>query len=111
MELYITPLSDPKSKHSKIFTRPQLATLFGGIATIAELNRKFLQDLEQRVQSWGPDSLLGDVFVTFSPYFKMYTQYINNQEKALDVLDQFKGHAKFVKFCQSARKDPRCKGW
>lgn len=44
----------------------------------ADLNSRFLADVEKRIASWPltplAEQCIGDVFLVFSPFFKMYSQ-------------------------------------
>lgn len=52
-------------------------TLFSVVVVIRDLNAKFLLDLEKRFEAWSDDSsCIGDLFVQFAPYFKMYVFYV-----------------------------------
>jgi hypothetical protein len=87
-------------------TAPMCKTLFSNIKTILPLNKKFLNELQNRGKS------IGQLFVQYAPFFKMYTTYVNNFDDASKVLDkamtdrQFKN---FQKFHQDTRNDPRSK--
>lgn len=56
--------------------------MFANIDMIIPLNKELLKDLEARVATWGPNQLIGDVFLIHAPYLKMYTDYSNNYNAA-----------------------------
>lgn len=45
--------------------------MFSNIDMIIPLNKELLKDLEARQAAWGPDQLIGDVFLTHAPYLKV----------------------------------------
>ena len=47
----------------------------------------------------------------FAPFFKMFTLYLNNFEKAMNLLKKLKAdNFEFKNFVEHAERDPRCKG-
>src|SRR5688572_9202204 len=55
---------------------------------------------------------IGGTFLTFAPFFKLYSQYVNNHPLAADLLDQLlqiqDKKNKFLQFLEKAEKNPRC---
>ena len=77
VKLYIQPLQESlaDANSDPILSAGEVATLFSNIGTIAALNRKFLTDLSARLLNWdNNNTLIGDIFLGFTPFFKMYTQ-------------------------------------
>lgn len=66
-----------------LLSREDYDTLFGGSSMLAAVNKAFFADVETRVAHWDDlHTTIGDLFVTFAPYFKLYTSYVNNHAKA-----------------------------
>ncbi len=42
--------------------------------SIRDLNRAFCEELRARLGTWNERSTLGDIFLKFTPLFKMYAQ-------------------------------------
>lgn len=62
------------------------ATLFSQIEPIQQLSRRLLADLERRFDEFeGAEGApaIGDVFVTFAPFFKLYSAYIAHHDREL----------------------------
>jgi hypothetical protein len=78
--------------------------LFSNLRIIRDLNRNFLQSLQERFGAWGEASLLGDLFLNFGPFFKMYTEYVNNHDKATHLLKRFREERKYARFQQAMSK-------
>jgi hypothetical protein len=126
-ELYLKPLrSDPQ--HAGL-TSQQVELLFSNIAAITTLNRGFLKALQERVVpvlfgststsiSSGATSTLdkaidelkiGDIFLQYVPFFKMYTVYMANYPKAADLLAKLLADryaTKFQAFHATALDEP-----
>jgi len=70
-----------------IISKEDINNLFSNIASIAVLNRKFLTDLSARLVGWSNSTTqIGDVFLGFCPFFKMYTTYVSNHDRATDLI-------------------------
>lgn len=97
---YLIPLSSLASNpETCVLTKDQISTLFSNIATLHKLNEQFRLDLtERRKNQWTDNDCIGDLFVNFAPYFKMYTLYINNHEAATTLLGSLMKDAKYVAF-------------
>lgn len=98
---FLRPLESPES--SNILSKEQLNSLFSNIGTLADLNRKFCSDLEKRRnEEWKTKDQMGDLFLKFTPYFKMYTTYINNHPTANALLATLiKDNSKFNAFLKT----------
>lgn len=54
------------------------------------LHRVFQADLQVRLQQWGAEKCIGDVFVKFCSKLKVYTNYLNNYTTAIHTIDKVK---------------------
>ena len=96
---YVQPLSD-----YKLITKDQHSALFLQLQIIKGLSDKFLADLKERREIWDPKTTkLSDLFETFGPHFKMYQGYINNHEKATDLMKELNKNKKWIEYCTSVR--------
>ena len=102
---YVQPLSD-----YKLISSEQHSILFPQVQIIKGLSDTFLADLNKRRSDWDPkSSKLSDLFEKFTPYFRMYQGYVNNHEKALEMMRKLQDKEKWNEYCQSVRSD--CKGY
>ncbi|PVU96477.1 hypothetical protein BB561_001151 [Smittium simulii] len=79
---YLIPLSE-----SEILTKAEIKTLFSNIKVIYDLhNIHLLQDLieDEKTQF----SNIGSIVTKYTPLFKLYTEYINNFEKAQAICEK-----------------------
>jgi len=72
------------------------------LSNILIMNNKLLHDLETKVlANYDNESTpLAYLFKDFVPYFKMYTNYVNNHEKAVTELRHLNDNEKFLKYCK-----------
>jgi FYVE/RhoGEF/PH domain-containing protein 5/6 len=87
-------------------------SIFSNIGMIYELNRKLCDDIEARVVSWTNESSLGDIFLSFSPFLKMYSMYVSNHDHAIEniMMLQRKQNEKYDKFALVFANEPILKG-
>ena len=88
MAAYVLPLKD-----NGILSHSESKTLFSSISLIVNVNGELLTSLESRNQSKTGDKdhqCIGEVFLEFAPYLKLYTQYSAQYDEALRALETFK---------------------
>eukprot|EP00794_Sanderia_malayensis_P006120 gene6120-6824_t len=73
------PTSLPKNAYIQIFSDIEL---------ICELDKKFLQDLGDRMKEWDKHQRIGDVIREYSHFLKMYTNYIRSYDKTMAVFQE-----------------------
>ena len=97
------------SADKKIISTEDLKFLFNDIATIHQLNATFLKDLSAQYENFKNEStLIGDQFVKFCPYFRMYQNYCNNYDQAMVVLNKYSEKQSFQALTMEIRD--RCNG-
>eukprot|EP00485_Elphidium_margaritaceum_P005066 CAMPEP_0202693594 /NCGR_PEP_ID=MMETSP1385-20130828/7656_1 /ASSEMBLY_ACC=CAM_ASM_000861 /TAXON_ID=933848 /ORGANISM="Elphidium margaritaceum" /LENGTH=639 /DNA_ID=CAMNT_0049349291 /DNA_START=43 /DNA_END=1959 /DNA_ORIENTATION=+ len=74
LSLFVRPLQE-----RKLISAHDSQTIFSDIETIIQLNKHFLGTLKTSDE-------IGSAMMEFAPYFKMYSSYINNHEKASSSL-------------------------
>eukprot|EP00954_Amorphochlora_amoebiformis_P003396 263664-Amorphochlora_amoeboformis.AAC.1 len=83
----------------------------GKLGVIRQLNEKFKEDLKKEIGPEGTEEKtnLGKTFLEFSQFFKMYTMYVNNYDRAVQFLKTAGTRSRYSDFAQSAIQDPDCK--
>ena len=105
IQWYVKPLSD-----YKLVSQDQHNSLFPQLQTILGLSERFLSDLKKRRQNWNDEtSKLSDLFEQFTPFFRMYQGYVNNHEKAVNLLRKLESNKKWIDYTQMVRKN--CNGF
>lgn len=100
LTVFLRPLekagSDPEAA---VLSKDQITTMFSNLETLYQLNSRFRDTLrKRREEEWEANPQMGDLFLDFAPYFKMYTLYINNHEAATKLLSSLAKDAKFSTF-------------
>jgi hypothetical protein len=93
-----------------ILTDEENKLLFSNIATILQFNQNFCDNLDQRLKRWDNDAGLGDIFLQFTPYLKMYTQYVSNHEAATTFDRELSQQPRFNKIAHHIFGNPRMAG-
>lgn len=111
-QLYSTPLltgSDELKKKKGIdcISKQQAQGIFSTIDTIADLNSKFLQDINKL------DANPADIFLKWAHFFNMYTTYASNKPSANRLLHSIMDDPKysgFQNYHAECVQNPVCKG-
>merc|ERR1712224_365171 len=74
-DLYIRPLS---SRSNNILDEKEFDILFGNLETLITLNQRFLSDFQVHMKYPPHQQLIGGLFLDFTPFFKMYSNYVQN---------------------------------
>ena len=90
-----------------IVTEEQLSILSSNINQIAQLNARFLSDIQDRIESWTEETCLGPLFLEFAHFFKIYTWYVSNHDQTVMCMQQLDGNARWREFVIEVMKKPR----
>ncbi|XP_024136994.1 FYVE, RhoGEF and PH domain-containing protein 4a isoform X2 [Oryzias melastigma] len=64
--------------------------IFSNISSIHAFHSQFLlPDLEKRMDEWASTPRIGDILQKFTPFLKMYAEYVKNFDKAMELLKQW----------------------
>jgi len=110
--VFIQPLMKLSADPSQmILSREEIQIIFSNIEVIRQLNEKFKEDLKKEIGPEGTEEKtnLGKTFLEFSQFFKMYTMYVNNYDRAVQFLKTAGTRSRYSDFAQSAIQDPDCK--
>uniref|UniRef100_A0A3P9CNM8 Epithelial cell transforming 2 like n=1 Tax=Maylandia zebra TaxID=106582 RepID=A0A3P9CNM8_9CICH len=86
--VYKEPLTAALNSNRAILSYADIHVVLSPVAQILELNRVFQADLQVRLQQWGAEKCIGDVFVKFCSKLKVYTNYLNNYTTAIQTIDK-----------------------
>ena len=90
-----------------IVTEEQLSILSSNINQIAQLNARFLSDIQDRIESWTEETCLGPLFLEFAHFFKIYTWYVSNHDQSVVCMQQLDGNARWRDFVTEVMKKSR----
>jgi len=85
------------SSDTKLIPAEDLKMIFNDLQTIWKFNDTFLRDLQTAYMGFDNDKTrIGDLFVKFCPYFKMYQNYCNNYDQAMVLLAKYSAKKAFA---------------
>lgn len=124
MNIYLQPLND-----KSIISKDNIQILNSNLAIISDVNERFLHDLQKTVndikqhdntiqptdpdQSCSTDTCImespsiASLFLKYAPFFKVYTQYVNDQERVITLLQQLDKDNKWNKYIKE-QQDGYC---
>lgn len=91
---FIDPLQASATSRQPIVSMEEHQILFKNMTSILHLNLGFLESLGECIRGWNDSSTLGDLFIRFSPFFKLYTVYVNNYDRALKLAQSLQEKSK-----------------
>lgn len=109
-DVFIGPLEQKEKKFPRIVHDPRLAVFFSSIKQLFALNAKLASDLQMRVKNVNDTQILGDLFRSYAPYFKMYGQYARDHEECVQMIQNYaKTDSNFAEFLRTFQADPETK--
>ncbi|KAL9960559.1 hypothetical protein ACROYT_G034034 [Oculina patagonica] len=98
-------------KKANVVADAVLADKFRDLENIYLLDSKFLQELEERMETWEEHERIGDIIKKYGHFLKMYTQYVNGYDKAMSVFqDTMKENSEFATLVSQFQASERCHG-
>uniref|UniRef100_A0A8C4EL76 DH domain-containing protein n=1 Tax=Dicentrarchus labrax TaxID=13489 RepID=A0A8C4EL76_DICLA len=88
LKVYQEPLTAALNSNRAILSYADIHIILTPVTQILELNRVFQVDLQARLQQWGAQQCVGDVFVKLCSKLRVYTNYLNNYTTALCAIDK-----------------------
>lgn len=101
--VFLQPLRQLSVASDPLITPEDLSKIFANLEIILSVHAQLLASLQDRMSKWSRSQQIGDIFVTWAPYLKFYTQYVGNYNTALATLAECKkkdeGVEAFFKDC------------
>ncbi|MED6292533.1 hypothetical protein CHARACLAT_001241 [Characodon lateralis] len=88
LKVYQEPLMAALISNRAILSNADIQIIFRPVAVILQLNSLFQADLQTRLQHWGADQCVGDVFVKLCTKLNVYTNYLNNYINTIRTIDK-----------------------
>lgn len=90
-------------KGSPIISEEELKIIFSEIEIVLAYNTILKTELNNRVEKWDQNTCIGDIFIKFSAFLKVYSQYSRNYTEAMNLLNTLKTQSKFKAFLQKIK--------
>ncbi|XP_078500478.1 FYVE, RhoGEF and PH domain-containing protein 2 [Lissotriton helveticus] len=80
-----------EAQRKKTFPEDVVKLIFSNISSIHQFHELFfLPEIEQRLRGWVSNPRIGDIIQKMAPFLKMYTEYIKNFDKAMELITLWK---------------------
>jgi len=80
---YVIPMQ-VDSMVRKQFTDKDVQIIFSSVNTILDVSKGLVKELEDRLAKWPSVQLFGDIFIRLAPVMKLYAEYVNNFDSAVN---------------------------
>ena len=105
VDCYILPLQQKCNAGELKLTPADASTLFSNLTAILSFHLLLLSDL----QATSPPSI-GQVFLKYADYLKMYSAYISNYSASLTLVSRLSSQSAFNRFLTAQRQRPQAHG-
>eukprot|EP01130_Rhizamoeba_saxonica_P018841 TRINITY_DN957_c0_g1_i4.p1 TRINITY_DN957_c0_g1~~TRINITY_DN957_c0_g1_i4.p1 ORF type:complete len:703 (-),score=164.90 TRINITY_DN957_c0_g1_i4:809-2917(-) len=76
-------------------------TIFSSIKTILPINADICEKIRSRVDNFTQETLIGDIFVSFGPFLKIYSVYTNGYDQSSSELEKVENDEWFTLHCEN----------
>ncbi|CAO4384728.1 unnamed protein product [Caenorhabditis nigoni] len=95
----------------KVLTDDKITQLLANVSSLYELHHThFLPQLMISIRDWHTTKRIADVVKKQAPFFKMYSAYTNNFDRACKLFEELKKKKKFADLVKDIEKQPECDG-
>mmetsp|Transcript_5273 Transcript_5273/g.16099 ORF Transcript_5273/g.16099 Transcript_5273/m.16099 type:complete len:992 (+) Transcript_5273:193-3168(+) len=89
VEHYQNPLLALADGSGGKIRRDDILLIFSNVQQLVMCNQELLKGIDERVNSWSSEQLIGDVFFKMGPFLRMYTAYGAGYQKGLDTYNRY----------------------
>ncbi|XP_061488446.1 FYVE, RhoGEF and PH domain-containing protein 2 isoform X4 [Rhineura floridana] len=76
-----------EARSGKTFPEEVVKMIFSNISSIYQFHAQFfLPELQKRVENWDSNPRIGDIIQKVAPFLKMYSEYVKNFDKAVELI-------------------------
>ncbi|XP_003226529.3 FYVE, RhoGEF and PH domain-containing protein 2 isoform X1 [Anolis carolinensis] len=76
-----------EARNAKAFPEEVVKMIFSNISSIYNFHaRFFLPELQKRIENWNTNPRIGDIILKVAPFLKMYSEYVKNFDKAVELI-------------------------
>uniref|UniRef100_A0ACB8F517 FYVE, RhoGEF and PH domain-containing protein 2 n=1 Tax=Sphaerodactylus townsendi TaxID=933632 RepID=A0ACB8F517_9SAUR len=75
------------ARNGKTIPEDVVKMIFSNISSIYQFHSQFfLPELQKRMENWDSNSRIGDIIQKVAPFLKMYSEYVKNFDKAVELI-------------------------
>ncbi|BFU23210.1 guanine nucleotide exchange factor, putative [Entamoeba histolytica HM-1:IMSS-B] len=98
LQYTIENIKRPLENNNEILNYEEQKTLFSNIETVFQINKVFCSDLIKGCCRFNSNTTIGNIFLTFIPFLKVYNEYCSNFRHTIDLIKTLKYPHKFAPF-------------
>ncbi|XP_060087511.1 FYVE, RhoGEF and PH domain-containing protein 2 isoform X2 [Heteronotia binoei] len=85
-QIFFTELMN-EARSGKTIPEDVVKMIFSNISCIYQFHSQFfLPELQKRMKNWDSNSRIGDIIQKVAPFLKMYSEYVKNFDKAVELI-------------------------
>eukprot|EP00817_Percolomonadidae_sp_ATCC50343_P000179 CAMPEP_0117418304 /NCGR_PEP_ID=MMETSP0758-20121206/111_1 /TAXON_ID=63605 /ORGANISM="Percolomonas cosmopolitus, Strain AE-1 (ATCC 50343)" /LENGTH=1041 /DNA_ID=CAMNT_0005198725 /DNA_START=476 /DNA_END=3602 /DNA_ORIENTATION=- len=111
---YIEPMYQIAAERPKVLKKADLDLIFGDLPLILKVNKLFLEGCQKELSNYSHfGTTISNLFSDIVHYFKLYTNYCNNYDRAMKKLKEIRKNKAVNQIVGDCAKDQRHhrKGW
>lgn len=100
-----------KNIDEELIPQTKLKSIFSEIEVIKGYNDLMYKRIENRMNNWYSEGQrLGDIFLQFTDFLKVYTSYVNNYNGTINMIHEISKHPKVADILKECRQNPLTSG-
>lgn len=76
-------------EHCRMCPLEDLSTIFYKVEEIKQYHQTFVQSLQEKVNNWSDEQKIGEIFKELTFYIPIYKEYVDNINKARDLVQKY----------------------
>jgi hypothetical protein len=107
IDKYLQPLKTGSWNKKLTLSPANIKSMFSDIEIIYNVNSMLKNSIDKAMETWGPASELGNIFVSIMGFLKVYSNYVSTADAQLREYDTLlKGNKLFSQFVDEMRAQP-----
>ncbi|XP_063928042.1 rac guanine nucleotide exchange factor JJ-like isoform X2 [Zophobas morio] len=86
IQIYAKPLLARADSSQPLLSKSEVTTIFHGVEDLHKSHVKVYAELKSRLANWRDETCISDIFMSMSPLFSIYLDFVKNYSKALETL-------------------------
>eukprot|EP01130_Rhizamoeba_saxonica_P017074 TRINITY_DN8114_c0_g1_i1.p1 TRINITY_DN8114_c0_g1~~TRINITY_DN8114_c0_g1_i1.p1 ORF type:complete len:996 (+),score=250.18 TRINITY_DN8114_c0_g1_i1:19-3006(+) len=107
LEVYNVRLQESSEEHG--ISAANVNAIFSNMEILLGFNQIFFTSLEGVLNDWNEESCIGEIFLEFAPYLRMYSEYSNQYSECVATYHQYmRGNEAFMLANNEIRMEIEC---
>jgi hypothetical protein len=102
-KFFYEPLKLQTNTARPVASMQEVNTIFSSLETIYHFTTELKKKLDERMKEWPSNQRIGDIFVQLAPMMKIYADYVNKFDTAIQVYKKLMQNKRFAEFLEVSR--------